>query len=412
MRGIVTAEDIMQIHGLTEDRTFEIKQYPPLTQDLIKHIQGFINGTEAGGHIILGMGENKYKKADANKFFPIKYPLTIRNGGAKFESFDGYRRHIIEKLRHHTKKYHEEMINIKEILISGGSLIVIEMKQSHNRPHFNLDGEIYMRGEGKTYSLDSDEVVEQIELRVKRKSDQKKENEITEDEKPWPFKDGQILTSINGTKFNERGQPKREVSDIVWKEEPYAFIHFRIEKNPKNYSSRQLNQLVRDGNLLPFGFEAVRDIERNKYGVISLIRASNNTTSVFTQVFHNGEIFGVNSIILNKTSEKARNFIPTGALEKRYENAIKNILLFYKNNLQAELPLIVTVGLKHIEGYKLAVPGDIFEPFVGEIFTKEITEAFTIDDYKISASELLRPFFTKIWEEAGEERPKNFRDSS
>lgn len=102
-------------------------------------------------------------------------------------------------------------------------------------------------------------------------------------------------------------------------------------------------------------------------------------------------------------------FFPCNRLESTFINSLSLYLVFCKNLLKLALPLKFRAGAVNVEGYKLAGPTNAYFPgfqnFGGRASNDHIIYEGEITDFDSSPNEILLPFFQKIWEECGEERP-------
>ena len=83
-----------------------------------------------------------------------------------------------------------------------------------------------------------------------------------------------------------------------------------------------------------------------------------------------------------------------------------NFLNVAQQHLSLELPLEVGVALECVRDY-LVIISDRIGPFDSytPILVDRIEGHFQIEDYDMDPAEILKPFFEKIYDEAGMERP-------
>lgn len=105
---ISTEEGLDALDGLVESATLEIKGVHEdgclkKTEKLVEAIQGFLNGAESLGHIIIGLHENKNQEVDIQKKCPVTFPAKIKDMDFEPESFAAYRDHLMKMLRSGTE---------------------------------------------------------------------------------------------------------------------------------------------------------------------------------------------------------------------------------------------------------------------------------------------------------------------
>ena len=165
----------------------------------------------------------------------------------------------------------------------------------------------------------------------------------------------------------------------------------------------------------PLGRGGANYLDRNKHGIISFTpKYEDGDLFESTQVFRNGEIWGVNGYMVDpsetsKIDGVTKKYIPSQA----YEDVFKKSLIRYLKLAKTELGYIgrieVEAGLVAIDGYSIAMsPQKYFDQFWGPIFDDQIihNEKFDIDD-ETAANRFLLTFFEKVFDSAGRPRPNN-----
>ncbi|WP_299618275.1 hypothetical protein [Pelagibius sp.] len=130
-----------------------------------------------------------------------------------------------------------------------------------------------------------------------------------------------------------------------------------------------------------------------------------------TQAFDNGEIWGVDTWLLDpeRTRAELPNNTPLVAphlLEEGLMIALSQYLGFARDVLALPLPLRCIAGLREIGNHRL-----IFRDMeTGRSFSDECIEESLVKHYGGRTHRILEPFFTKLWEEFGRRRPQEAFD--
>ena len=168
---------------------------------------------------------------------------------------------------------------------------------------------------------------------------------------------------------------------------------------------------ITDGGLQPFALPRIRGGEwcdRNKYGAIIFRTAPDvPTIEQLTQLFKNSEIWGVNAEL-----DHIRSQVGCGVLLSGYEDAfiraLDNYLNFASKQLHLKLPLRLVAGITGIEGFRMAAPPGMHfsrDRYGGRAVERDIIFETRINDWKATPTETLKPFFERVWEAFGLERP-------
>lgn len=441
MRRIETEDDLDALHGEAESRSLEIKGIDPekrelkKTEDIVKTVQGILNGVEEGGHIIIGLLENSDGEVDKGKKCPISFPCSIKGMNFQPKSYDEYRMHIYKMVRDNTHGYQEGMCTVRQIKAQGGgSFIVIEVRQSPWRPHRHNNGRCYIRRDGYNDEMTPDEQEFAIAEKHKRLID---EGYVSGAPRPRGVTPDSVAptcqvpttpkTEEGGPTFPEPGKPfvklipfgeRGNARDITLLEGAQEFLKIVPSQPFPEMKNFKIKELMREqgSSLGPFGRWQSSWTEINTYGAVSFQQSAADETVAYnlTQVFKNGEILGVDAFLLN--AERMQEFsgtsfpyIPTLALEDDFRSGLGQYLQFAKNKLNLPLPITFVAGLRGVEEYTLAVnPSRFFKKFVGNAVDNTIQYAGNVQDYNSSVNDLLLPFFEMIWESCGVPRPTDF----
>ena len=99
-------------------------------------------------------------------------------------------------------------------------------------------------------------------------------------------------------------------------------------------------------------------------------------------------------------------YVSAGQLEKILKDGPSNFLELAGNQLNLDLPLDVGVALEGARNHYLAVDRSVsFDLFLGPLLDDRIEDRFRIDHYGVDPAEVLTPFFKKVCDELGLERP-------
>jgi diguanylate cyclase (GGDEF)-like protein len=181
-----------------------------------------------------------------------------------------------------------------------------------------------------------------------------------------------------------------------------------------NLSSKAVREAMQNGGVRPFGGGLVGAIcERNTIGAFVCLH-QNYTITQLTQVQQNCEIYGMDFTSIDrqrhmKNGGVSFGFIPTALLEGVFVTALQNYLGFASRILKLQLPLSFSAGLSGVRNFKLCAPsGTHFSggsKFGGQSLQDNISHMGLISSYSELPASVLRPFFEKVWEEFGEDRP-------
>ena len=200
---------------------------------------------------------------------------------------------------------------------------------------------------------------------------------------------------------------------IVWQNGPQAFLRI-IPVKPVSKTHLELENLIRNGNLSKMGDSGNADwILRNKYGAVYVGCDDSGKPDTFlralslTQVFPNGEIWGIEGHVLREKALLPQaateiHYIPAGYMEKLFAKTLQSYLEWAKVRLKLELPLKYVLGLSSIEEYSISVNSNDIH---GYCVKDEIIAYGEIIDYDTDIAKILLPFYQDIWESCGIKRP-------
>lgn len=146
---------------------------------------------------------------------------------------------------------------------------------------------------------------------------------------------------------------------------------------------------------------------RNKYGAIDiLLDTQTNTILSATQIFRNKEIWGIDRTLLKDGTEIGSevSYLPSIAIERVYKSALARYLKTAKERLGLRTPLVMIAGATGVEGFRMAVQNH-FDQFSPPMVLSNIELSAEINSYDQDPSTILLPFFRRLWEECGLQRP-------
>ena len=153
--------------------------------------------------------------------------------------------------------------------------------------------------------------------------------------------------------------------------------------------------------LLPLGDSSGGSRMTNSHGGVCYdIPVGEKPLRRFTQLFSNGEIWGVERPTEHAESLK---YIAFAVLTKSLCGGLEGYLAFMRDQLGIAPPLQIIAGLSGIAGYRVAdrrFSVVSMSDFSGGCPKDEVVSApIVIDTYDVSAEDVLAPFFQKVWEE-------------
>lgn len=175
-------------------------------------------------------------------------------------------------------------------------------------------------------------------------------------------------------------------------------------------TSKQAIDIAQSGGLRPLsGDPTGHSYGRNKYGSYVCYR-ENDEIQNLTQLFKNGELWGIDAYAIDKDRLMKRanvnfGFLPASYIEKVFHITLNNYLKFVKDALEINPPLKLLAGASDVEGYRIAGRFGGFQEFNGNVVEEHLIYESIIENYEKEAAIILKPFFEYIWEEGGLERP-------
>ena len=380
----ITEEDLQALidNSVLEGKTIEYKQSLPSNSDsdkkeFLADISSFANAS--GGDLIYGILE------DRDTGIPKTLEgLTIENVDQEISRLDSMIRDGIEP--------RILGIIIKPVKLSNSkTALIIRVPKSWISPHrvsFKGHDKFYSRSTNGKYPLDVAELRIAFNLsgtiteRI-RKFREDRISKIFANETPVPFYDTAkiVLHLIPIISFNPA--QSYEISKIA----------SHPEKMRPIYSSRWNHRYNFDGFLT---YSDGREEKSHSY----------------VQLFKNGIIEAVEGLLLEPSHKQGKLLIPSIAYEKELIKSLPDYLSVLKT-LNVELPVFIFMSLLGVKGYSMAV--DKWRFGIDDVHTIDrdilLLPEIVIEDYEVSAKDILRPCFDSIWNACGFPRSLNYNDA-
>lgn len=179
-------------------------------------------------------------------------------------------------------------------------------------------------------------------------------------------------------------------------------------------SGKSALELIQSGRLLPmWNGSGSFWTGRNSFGAFTCVVKEGQVLNV-TQLFKNREIWGIDASLINKQKQMEWSKVDFGyfhcvAFEDTFKRTLANYLEFAEKVLKLPPPLRIIAGAVRVAGYRMtAPPGMSFsglERYGGRVVEPHIVYESAIETYQSEPAQILRPFFNRVWEECGLNRP-------
>lgn len=194
-----------------------------------------------------------------------------------------------------------------------------------------------------------------------------------------------------------------ELTDVRWDNGPQWFLRVIPQKGLQSMTTKVIMDHLNNQNLPPLGGNSRDYMPTSRGGVCYELPVGAKPVKRFTQLFNNGELWGIEQPNNNARENK---FIPFGIFVSSLQMGLEAYLGFVRDRLGVEPPLQIIAGLSDVEGFRIADERFTrragFSPFDGLCPKEEIVAApITIKTYDVSVEDLLGPFFQQVWEEFG-----------
>ena len=380
----ITEEDLQALidNSVLEGKTIEYKQSLPSNSDsdkkeFLADISSFAN--DSGGDLIYGILE------DRDTGIPKTLEgLTIENVDQEISRLDSIIRDGIEPRILGTI--------IKPVKLSNSkTALIIRVPKSWISPHrvsFKGHDKFYSRSTNGKYPLDV------AELR--------------------------IAFNLSGT-ITERIRKFREdrISKIFANETPVPFydtakivLHLIpiISFNPAQ--SYEINKIASHPEKMRPIYSSGWNHRYNFDGFLTYSDGREEKSHSYVQLFKNGIIEAVEGLLLEPTHKQGKLLIPIIAYEKELIKSLPDYLSVLKT-LNVELPVFIFISLLGVKGYSMDVGRRRFG--IDDVHTIDrdilLLPEIVIEDYEVSAKDILRPCFDSIWNACGFPRSLNYNDA-
>lgn len=209
------------------------------------------------------------------------------------------------------------------------------------------------------------------------------------------FIDGDLLGRDDRSAFG--GKP----TNVYWRNGPQWFLRVIPHTGLPEMTSKKVIDLLNTHKLLPLGRTSGFSSMPNAHGGVCYdIPVNGNPVHRFTQLFSNGEIWGIEQ---PSSHASANSFIPFAPFVSSLSEGLDAYLCFMRDQLGITPPLQIVAGLSDIINFRIADkrfwPGDQYAGL--GVKDEVISEPIVIKSYDVTAEDLLGPFFQKVWEEFG-----------
>ncbi len=126
-------------------------------------------------------------------------------------------------------------------------------------------------------------------------------------------------------------------------------------------------------------------------------------------LLRDGSLYGVDCHHVGRghAGAPSKPIVPVKIVEEILQDGLRNFLDVAQQQLDLALPLEVDVALEGVRDYLVVVDSDRLKPFAEypPVLVDRIEDRFPIDHYDVDPAEALKPFFERIYDEAGMEPP-------
>ena len=147
---------------------------------------------------------------------------------------------------------------------------------------------------------------------------------------------------------------------------------------------------------------------RNGSAVFAISNSDPPTLLDASLLHHDGSLYGIDCCDLRTGSSELspKPFVPSLAVEEILITGLQNFLAVARHHLKLQPPLEIRVGLEGVDGYLLEVnPTHFPTRYIGPILEQELDSHFTVTSYSVESFDLLLPFFQRVYDAVGVQRP-------
>ena len=198
---------------------------------------------------------------------------------------------------------------------------------------------------------------------------------------------------------------------ILLSDGPAIYLNLR-----PHHSSLDLNNLQAQ----PIAWESLRPladcfgggtcIARTRHGpaVFAISNTDSPTVLDASLLVRDGSLYGIDCSHLRTTSSdsSSKPLVPTLSVEQMLITGLDNFLSVARHQLELQLPLDVRVGFEGVDGHFLGVDPSYFSKrLLGPILEDTLEDSVTVHSYTVDPFDLLLPFFQKVYDAVGRQRP-------
>ena len=186
-------------------------------------------------------------------------------------------------------------------------------------------------------------------------------------------------------------------TNVYWNNGPQWFLRLIPYTGKAEMTTKVILDLLNTRQLPPLGKSSGGlKMANTDGGVCYEVAMGTDPTRYVTQLFRNGEIWGIEQPTLHAQENK---FIPFAVLLTSLSDGLRTYLAFMQDQLRIEPPIQIIVGLSGVEDFKIAERRFGLYPQGCCPIDEVLSGPLVITTYDITVEELLGPFFQKVWEE-------------
>ena len=306
-------------------------------------------------------------------------------------------------------------IELGYALKSRGTEKVLMVLNEHYGKRQHLPFDLAHKAGPLLYNLKPDAIKEEIELEKQKLVEQltnalrpyvekvfvkatPKRTEIPSTFAPFAY----FEPSTPLAEVGERGED--EIVDYGYRDTRAFYLRVISETPPAlPFSRAALRDAISAAGLSGLDRDGPSFFRVNQFGAIAFDIASqaNGLLSCSTQIFQNGEIWGINREFIADRS--GRLVVPSEAIEQVYRKSLPEYVRFAQEHLRLNYPFRVVGGATGLNGAELAV-----RSYGGSDYVRFLTNSFetskTLQSDKDQTSFLIS-LFQEMWDDCGLRRP-------
>ena len=378
--------DALVLNKICERKTIEYKETLPGGSDhqkleFLADISSFANAL--GGDVFYGIRERRDSEGAPTGIPEASIGLSKINIDAEIQRLENIIRDSIAP----------RIPGVQSIAIPGfktGPVIVLRIPKSWSAPHmvtFKGHSRFYSRNSSGKYPLDVTEIRSAFALSESLP------------ERIRHFRDDRIAKNV----ADETPVPLEATARII--------LHILPIQALERTTLIDITKLSLGSNFIdvfPIASQKATDWRFNFDGFVTHTWNS-SLNGGYVQVFRNGAIEAVDVSMLKE--KDGRKLIPCHTYEEKLISALAKYLRVEKGFV-IDPPIFVMLSMVGIKGYELAVARERFNNFQGYPIDRDVLllPDFIIDNYEVEPASLLRPAFDAIWQAAGWDCSKNYKE--